>query len=247
MLLVTGLAVLVGAIAQRIAGMGFALTLAPILVLFLGPYEGPLVVNIAGAFSSVLVFSQSYKLVDWKQYFYLAIPAVIFIIPSAIFSVNFSGPGLQIGIGVILILALSTSLIVVRVSSPMPRGRLGLLFGAGSGFMSATAGIGGPAMGIYAILTGWEQKSFAATLQPYFFTLGLSAFLSKVSISGNWPKVELSIWILIGFLTILGSWLGIRLQKLVSAKLARAIVIFVCFVGSIAAIVDGVGDLLSVQ
>jgi uncharacterized membrane protein YfcA len=104
--LVVALGILVGAIAQRVAGMGYALTLAPILVLTLGPFEGPMVVNIAGALSSALVFLQSKKSVDWKQFWILSIPAVIVIIPSAFFSVAFSGPLLQIGIGVILIFAL---------------------------------------------------------------------------------------------------------------------------------------------
>ena len=34
----------------------------------------------------------------------------------------------------------------VKSDKVLPRGRLGILFGASSGFMSATAGIGGPAM-----------------------------------------------------------------------------------------------------
>lgn len=235
--------VLIGAMAQRIAGMGFALTLAPILVLLFGPYEGPLIVNLAGAFSSFLVIFQTYKWVDWKQYFSLAVPAVIVIVPSAFFSAAFSGPPLQIAIGVILIIALSTSLIVVRKTKVLPRGRLGILFGASSGFMSATAGIGGPALGIYAILTDWDQKRFAATLQPYFLTLGLSAFVAKVSITGQWPGIPGEVWLLVGVLTIVGSWLGLKLQKHVSANLAKLIVVFVCFGGSIAAIIDGITKL----
>jgi hypothetical protein len=123
------------------------------------------------------------------------------IIPSAFFSVAFSGPQLQIGIGVILIFALATSLIVVKSDRFLPRGRLGVLFGASSGFMSATAGIGGPAMGVYAILTGWDQKTFAATLQPYFVTLGVTSFLSKFAASGTLPN--LSIWMWVGIAALL--------------------------------------------
>jgi len=241
--LVVALGILVGAIAQRVAGMGYALTLAPILVLTLGPFEGPMVVNIAGALSSALVFVQSKKSVDWKQFWILSIPAVIVIIPSAFFSVAFSGPQLQIGIGVILIFALATSLIAVKSDRFLPRGRLGVLFGASSGFMSATAGIGGPAMGVYAILTGWDQKTFAATLQPYFVTLGVTSFLSKFAASGTLPNLSIWMWVGIAALTLIGSWLGIFLQKYVSVELARLSVIIICFTGSLAAIVDGVMDL----
>ena len=239
MLLLVALGVLIGAIAQRVAGMGFALTLAPILVLALGPFDGPMVVNIAGAFSSALVFLQSRKSVDWKQFWMLAVPAVVVIVPSAFFSVAFSGPLLQVGIGALLIVALGTSLLAVKADKVLPRGRLGILFGASSGFMSATAGIGGPAMGIYAILTGWNQKVFAATLQPYFFTLGIVSFLTKYAASGKTPDISIWMWLGIAVLTIVGSWLGVVLQKVVSAQTARLIVIVICFVGSIAAIADG--------
>lgn len=243
MLLLVAFGVLFGAVAQRVAGMGFALTLAPILVLALGPFEGPMVVNIAGAFSSALVFMQSKNSVDWKQFWILSIPAVIVIVPSAFFSVAFSGPLLQIGIGVILILALGTSLLAVKSEKPLPRGRLGIVFGASSGFMSATAGIGGPAMGIYAILTGWDQKVFAATLQPYFFTLGVTSFFSKFLASGRTPEIPVWMWAGIAVLTILGSWLGVVLQKRVSVEAARLSVIVICFAGSLAAIVDGFSEL----
>jgi uncharacterized membrane protein YfcA len=202
-----------------------------------------MVVNLAGAFSSALVYLQSRRSVDWKQFGMLAIPAVIIIVPSAFFSVAFSGPALQIGIGVILITALGTSLLAVKAEKFLPRGRLGIIFGASSGFMSATAGIGGPAMGIYAILTGWDQKVFAATLQPYFFTLGVASFLSKYGASGHTPDISLWMWAGIAILTIIGSWLGVILQKYVSVEAARLSVIVICFVGSIAAIVDGVLEL----
>ena len=51
------------------------------------------------------------------------------------------------------------------------------------------------------------------------------------------------MWVGIAVLTILGSWLGVTLQKIVSPELARLVVIVICFVGSIAAIVDGVLEL----
>ena len=47
------------------------------------------------------------------------------------------------------------------------------------------------------------------------------------------------MWVGIAVLTILGSWFGVTLQKIVSPELARLVVIVICFVGSIAAIVDG--------
>ena len=92
-------------------------------------------------------------------------------------------------------------------------------------------------------MTSWDQKVFAATLQPYFFTLGIASFLSKYGASGQLPDISLWMWAGIAALTIVGSWLDVTLQKIVSPKLARLVVIVICFVGSIAAIVDGALEL----
>ena len=51
------------------------------------------------------------------------------------------------------------------------------------------------------------------------------------------------MWAGIAVLTIVGSWLCVSLQKIVSPELARLVVIVICFVGSIGAIVDGVLEL----
>lgn len=58
-----------------------------------------------------------------------------------------------------------------------------------------------------------------------------------------WPDISIWMWAGIAVLTIVGSWLCVALQKIVSPELARLVVIVICFVGSIAAIVDGVLEL----
>ena len=65
-----------GAIAQRVSGMGFALVVAPVLVLLIGPFDGVLMVNICGAASALMVVTRVWREISWKHYFLLAIPAV---------------------------------------------------------------------------------------------------------------------------------------------------------------------------
>jgi uncharacterized membrane protein YfcA len=45
-------AVFVGAVAQRVTGLGFALVVAPVLVILLGPFDGVMIVNLCSVLSA---------------------------------------------------------------------------------------------------------------------------------------------------------------------------------------------------
>lgn len=240
MAVLIGLAVIVGAMAQRVSGMGFALVAAPVLVLLIGPFDGPLIVNICGAASASLVLTRVWRHVDWGQYLRLVVPALLAIVPGSIVAVLLGGPILQIGIGAILVIALTASLLVTRTDRRFARTPTAIGAGAASGFMSATAGISGPAVGIYGILTKWEHRPFAATLQPYFVTLGTAAFVSKIiADGGRLPDYDWWLWVVIVACTIVGLAIGDRLARHISATVARRVVIAISYLGGVAAIVDG--------
>ena len=40
------IAVIAGALAQRIAGLGFGLLVSPVLVVLLGPFDGVMIINL---------------------------------------------------------------------------------------------------------------------------------------------------------------------------------------------------------
>ena len=101
-----------GATAQRVSGLGFALTVAPFLVLLIGPFDGVLMVNLAAAVSAAFVMTRLWRNIDWRQFVSLTIPALIAVVPGAYISVLLGGPELQIAVGLILVVALSTSLLV---------------------------------------------------------------------------------------------------------------------------------------
>lgn len=239
-----GAAVLIGAMSQRVSGFGFALVVAPVLVLLIGPFDGVMVVNICGAVSSSLVLTRVWRRVDWRQYVRIVIPALLAIIPGSIVSVLLGGPWLQIIIGVILLIALTISLVVTRADRVYATQPAAFASGSASGFMSATAGISGPPISIYGILTRWEQSSFAATLQPYFITLGATSFIVKVvADGGRLPDIDWWIWVIVIVGIVVGLTIGESLSKRVSSRAARGAVIVFSYLGGIAAIVDGVIEL----
>jgi uncharacterized membrane protein YfcA len=244
MVVLIGLAVFAGAIAQRVSGMGFALVAAPALVLLIGPFDGVLMVNLCGAASALIVCTRVWRDIRWKHYFLLAIPALLAIIPGALISIAVSGPNLQIGVGVLLGVALTASLVVTRGNFTTPAVPTGIVAGSVSGLMSATAGISGPAVGIFAVLTGWEHRSFAATVQPFFVTLGLSAFISKIIATGGaLPDHEWWLWLVVIGCTLAGLTAGELVAKRVSMPVARASVIVISYLGALVAIVDGAQSL----
>ncbi|MFC5381208.1 sulfite exporter TauE/SafE family protein [Aquipuribacter nitratireducens] len=241
--LVVAAAVLLGAVAQRVSGMGFALVLAPVLVLAVGPVDGVLMVNVCGAASSCLVITRVWRLIDWRQYALLAVPALVAVIPGALVAARLGGPVLQVSIGVLVVVALTLSLVVTgnrtRTAARLPTG---ILSGAASGFMSATAGVSGPTVSIYAVLTRWEHRQFAATVQPVFATLGLAAFVGKaVALPEGLPEYQWWLWPLILACTVAGLAVGERLAAVVSPRAARVSVIALAYGGGVVAVLDGLG------
>lgn len=237
------LAILIGAMAQRVSGLGFALTVAPVLVLLIGPFDGVLVVNLAGAVSAAIVISRVWRRIDWRQFSYLTLPALLAVIPGAYISVLLGGPELQITVGFILVIALSISVLVNKAQKTVPQFRAAVLTGTASGLMSATAGIGGPGVAVYSVLTRWEQRSFAATIQPFFVCLGVTAFVTKVLLSEQGlPDYDWWVWPLIISCTLVGLALGEWVSGFVSVRIARISVIVISYLGGFAAIVDGLFD-----
>lgn len=235
--------VLLGAIAQRITGMGFALVVSPALVLLLGPFDGVLVVNACGATSAALILARVWRDVEWKKFGLLVVPALVAIVPGAILATALPGAVLEIAIGILLILALTLSLVVSRARVTVDSTGAVLVAGFSSGFMNVTAGIGGPAISVYAVLSRWSQTSFAATLQPYFVVVSGTSLLAKLLFSGGAElALEWWMWIVIGITVVAGVALGDRVARLVPHELARRIVIVIAYLGGAIAIVHGLVD-----
>ncbi len=237
-------AVLIGSSMQRITGMGFALVAAPFLVLLLGPVDGVIVVNVCGALTSGLILMRVFHQVDWRRYGILAVCALAGIIPGSYVLQFVPVAWLEISIGVLVAVGLTVSVNLGRV---VVRDRLSFRAVAGvtSGFMNTTAGVGGPAVSIYAIATGWPQRSFAATMQPYFLTIGVASLASKYAVgSADVPQLPVLVWILIGCACIVGLIVGDRLARVIEPHVARRLLVVVAYLGSFATIVRGVFELL---
>lgn len=235
-----GGAVMLGAATQRMTGIGFALVSSPLLVFVLGPFNGVIVVNAFSVITALSVFLQVFRRVNYKRAFLMAVPAIVAIIPGSWVARNAPPDALGMLIGILIVAALTASL--RRRGLALLSRRWGpLAAGATSGFMSVTAGVGGPAVTAYALATDWEHRSFAATAQLYFFLTGSSSLLAK----GTVP--DLDGVVLIGGIggLLLGIVIGNFAEPRIPYRFAHYAVVSVAYIGALIIFVKGLVGVLT--
>lgn len=237
-------AVFIGAVAQRIAGLGFALLISPFLVVILGAHGGVLMVNVCGLVSSLLVLFRVRRDVDWKMYGWLAVPAVFGSVPASFAAVYLPSAPLAVTVGAVVLAALTVSLLLQRTSVVVTGNASRALAGFASGVTNAVAGVGGPAVSVYALLSRWPQRPFAATLQPFFATIAVVTLTTKLALDpGRMPPFHAAAWVLIAAMIVAGIYAGEKLQRFIRDEHARFAVIVIAFLGAAAALVKGLVDL----
>jgi uncharacterized membrane protein YfcA len=225
-----GLAVLAGAGTQRITGLGFALVSAPFLVLLLGPFTGVLLANALSLATNLVVLAQTWRAVEVRKALLLGVPAVVAVVPGAWVAHTLPAPLLAITAGCLVMVALVAVLASERAR--VLRGTPGAVTaGAVSGFMNVTAGVGGPAISLYALSTGWAHRSFVATVQLYFVLLNAASIAAK-----GWPALSPATWIVAGGALAVGTAAGHHLAGRVSPDRARTLVAGLAIVGSAATV-----------
>jgi uncharacterized membrane protein YfcA len=234
-LVLLALGVLAGALTQRITGIGFALVCAPLLVLVAGPFEGVVLSNLLGLTVSVVVFVTLWRDTQWRKGVLLAIPALVTIPLGAWVARTLPPAPLMVIVGVTVILALSAVLLSERAR--VLHGTTGaVVAGGASGFMNVTAGVGGPAIVLYAVSTAWEHRAFVATFQFYSIVVNLASLAAK----GGLPQVPpIALAVSFGALAV-GLVLGELLSRRVDHELARRLAIALALAGASFTVVKGV-------
>jgi hypothetical protein len=220
--------------------MGFALVASPLVVILLGPFDGVLVVNLCGALSALLIIPRVWRHIEWRTLAWLSIPAVVAIVPGSLLVTRLPGAVMQLSIGVLVIVALTATLLIRRAEHIVPARPAAIVAGAASGFMNTAAGVGGPAISIYAVIMRWPQVNFAATLQPYFVIVSGASLATKAAFSGGQlPELDAVSWIVIVSSLLAGLALGEVLNRHVSHRVARIAVIIIAYIGGTVAVIDG--------
>lgn len=247
-LLVVVCAVLLGVTLQRTSGMGTGLVLSPALVLAIGPVTGILLTNMTTVVSAAFLTFAVRAEIDWGRYLRIAPAILLGAIPAALLVHSVESGLLEVIIGVSLLLSLAVTPLLRGREAEMPPTPAGLLAGALGGFLNTAVGVAAAAMLAYAQVTRWDQRSFAATLQPIFLTMGLVSVITKLLVgttgSGGPPPWPLMV-AAIGSVPI-GVLLGGVVARRVSSHTARAVAIGVVVLGSTATLLRGLGQVIGI-
>ncbi|WP_285362916.1 sulfite exporter TauE/SafE family protein [Microbacterium sp. LMC-P-041] len=234
-------AVIVGGALQRIAGMGFAMVVAPFAVLLLSGQQGVVFANLSGAFAAMALIWPARADIDRKRLLILSTTSIAGAAGGALI-VRFLDIGtFRILVGGILLCAILGSLLIARSRLVVPLTPASFAAGSATGLLVTMSGIGGPPMSIYAVLTRWEHRQFAATMQPFvLFSSLIAAGAVLLSVPDSAPQLPPANWLIIAGALVSGLAIGQLLHRRIPPTIGRIAVIVLGIIGAVTAIVSGV-------
>lgn len=240
-LVLAAAAILIGSALQRLSGTGVGLVVTPVLSLLLGPVAGVLLTNAVTTVSGFTIMVSVRKRVDWRRAGIVVASALPGAVLGALLVLWLQASWLQIGIGVLVLIALS--LTVATPDLPHVTSRAALpVAGAVGGLLNTTAGVAAPAMVIVSQLTRWEQRAFAASLQPIFMSMGLMSVVLKSLMGATGDQGLPPWWTLPAVICLVLGGVGIAaaLESRVPPERARTLALILAGLGGAAAVIKGV-------
>ena len=182
--MIVALAVVVGAVAQSVTGVGFVLVCGPFLVAALGPEEGVRTALVLSAVVNVAVLAREHAHVRWSAVPWLLAPAAV-ATPLLAGTLR-AAPDRLLEALAGLAAVVGAAVLAVGLRWRAAQGRAGAV-GAGvvSAAMNVVAGIGGPAVVLWADNAGWSRERTRSTLQVYFLALNAVGLASLGTPQGD--------------------------------------------------------------
>lgn len=238
-------AVLIGAAGQRMIGMGWGLVVTPAVALVSGPLAAVLVVNLYGALACLIILPRVWHEVDWRRLAWLVVPALALMVPGLLLAKGIETEVLRIAVGVIAILGVVITVAFTASGRAHDGPVLRVAAGSTIGLLNASVGMGAPALGVYTLLSGWTDRTFVATMQPFWVIVSgvIVAVRPLVAPEGS-PDWPLWAWLVLCLPVVAGVLLGNRLAHRVNATVVRVSIIALSVAGGVALIVTGTLALL---
>lgn len=221
----------IGALLQRVSGMGLGLVGGPVLMLAMGPVEGVIVLNVLATLNAFVSTLTVRKNVNWRVFGVIASVLVVGAIPGALIVRSFSPDILLVVAGILLLAALFVVTVGKRYVPPVSGNAPLAAVGVVAGFMNTIAGIAGPAITVYSTAARWDPRMYAATLQPIFMVAGAISFIIKdITGAADLGGVDAAVWILGGVAMMAGILAGVKIALRVprnkAYNLALALAVF---------------------
>ena len=226
MLVVAGLAVLVGALVQGVVGFGLAVVVAPVLAI-LDPSLVPGTILLVTAALPALALWRERGEVDWRGLRWALLGRLPGTAAGTWLVTRLPPEGLAVAVGVVVLGAVVTSVLRWRPSIT-PRTLLA------AGFVSGVAGtatsVGGPPMALlYQEVPGPRVR---ATLSA-FFLVGILVLLAALLAAGALAMREVGVAALLLPSLTVGFWASGPLRAHVDAGRVRPAVLVLCTVSAV--------------
>lgn len=219
---------LLGALAQSVSGIGFALVCGPLLVASLGPVDGVRLSVLLSLVLNVALLTKLWRRVELSRTLLLLVPSAL-ATPAFVLLVR-RLPERPAAALAGLVVLVGVALLASGLRWRSARGRAGAV-GAGvlAALTNVLAGVAGPVVALWSANAEWEVRAQRASLQAYF--LGLNC----VALPALGPP-EVPGRLLLGCLLALaaGALLGLPLARRVSDRTARRVTLALAGAGGAA-------------
>jgi uncharacterized membrane protein YfcA len=217
--------VLLGALAQSVSGIGFALVCGPLLVAALGPVDGVRLAVLLSLVLNVALLARLWRQVELARTLLLLVPAAL-ATPAFVVLVRRlpERPAAALAGAVVLV---GVALLSSGLRWHGARGQAGAV-GAGvlAALTNVLAGVAGPVLALWSANAEWEVRASRASLQACFLGLNCVALpaLGPPEVPGR-----LLLGCLLGLAA--GALLGLPLARRVSDPVARRVTLALAAAG----------------
>jgi hypothetical protein len=232
-------AVFFAAFIRGLTGFGFALILAPLLLLFLSPISVVIVNLFLGLLSNILVIFRSLKQVNLRVIFPLVASSLVGI-PIGIWIISTTDPStIKIIMGAVIVSF--TIPIAIGFHLSFSSERLACSFaGFLSGILASSTSLAGPPVVLFMHGQNWPKEMIHSSLAVYFTFVSICSLLA-LSMSA---KIDVETIVTAASLTpgmVVGVSLGMIIFHKTGHRFFRSLSIAVVICAGILAIVSGLG------
>jgi uncharacterized membrane protein YfcA len=222
-----------------LTGFGFAIVSVPILMLLLPPKVVVPVVQLLSLGLQVVVAVEARKWIDLRRLWPLLLAGMAATPLGTYLLLVLDGPTLQILVGAAVV-ALALAMLAGLSVSVRHEKLACIPVGVASGALGGSTGMPGPPVILFLANLGLDKHSFRANLVLYFALTSLVAVIS-MAVGGLVTAGILGQWVVLLPVSMLGTWIGIRLARRVDQALFRQITLAVLVTIGGLAVASGLG------
>nr|WP_277603985.1 sulfite exporter TauE/SafE family protein [Agrococcus sp. ARC_14] len=239
-------ALFVASVAQRVVGLGFGLVMGPVSAIVAGPIAAVPLNCIFGIVACGLMIPGVWRDIDWRRMAWLLAPAIPASIAGLLIARMVPTDALRIAIGIIAILGVLVSVVFHRSRHTLDGPTTRIATGVAIGGFNAAVGVGAPLVGMYSLVSRWEPRVMAATMQPFWVGLNVTTLVERqLLVPDGFPEWPWWAWLGASAATAIGTLFAHRIAHRVSATAARTTIIVLSIVGGAVVIVTGIVGLLA--